>query len=490
MSEYPISASQYKTAFDLETGCLRKWAFYKIDGIVSESTAPQMLGTNVHTDAENYLRDGTVPDLKTKHGRIFASGMHLLPPRASVTGVEQEFKLRFNSDLTYYGLIDFMGDDFVGDHKTTSNLRYMLKPDELERDPQGVIYGMHLATTRKMGLTDKLNLKWVYYLTRGAPEARSLDVTTTRIQLERTYFPMSENATKLVQLRRTAERALDVEPNYKACGAYGGCPHISKCEKQPVYFGINTNNTEEGSDSMSSLLDTLKARSQKRAPQPKPEPAPEAPAAEVVSINPPQAEPESQTETEPVDNGPSDEQIDEEIIEQKVEAFYEEPKPKAATKTRGRGRPKGSKNKPKPTAKVKEVAKLVVSKAESQIETQPALVACADVPEETSTVDQPCAPAVAEGYTLYINCLPSSGGEDITKRLREIATQCATDNSVEDYRFIRFGEGPARFSKSVTAALQTEPLRGKIVVESSNLMIKDCIEVLIENATEVVRAIR
>ncbi len=167
MSEYPISPSQYKTAFDPETGCLRKWAFYKIEGIKSDTTAAQQLGTNTHEQAENYLRDGTPPDLKTKPGKIFASGMHLLPRRELVTGVEQEFYLKFDHELTFYGLIDFMGADFVGDHKTTSNFDYMLTPSQLETDPQGVFYGMYLASVRKTGLTDPLTLMWIYYLTRG-----------------------------------------------------------------------------------------------------------------------------------------------------------------------------------------------------------------------------------------------------------------------------------------------------------------------------------
>jgi len=482
MSEYPISPSQYKTAFDPETGCLRKWAFYKIEGIKSDTTAAQQLGTNTHEQAENYLRDGTPPDLKTKPGKIFASGMHLLPRRELVTGVEQEFYLKFDHELTFYGLIDFMGADFVGDHKTTSNFDYMLTPSQLETDPQGVFYGMYLASVRKTGLTDPLTLMWIYYLTRGPREARKVEKKTTRVQLERAYFPMAENAKRLVELRQTADRALDIEPNYNACGAFGGCPHISKCEKKNKQLVYGTGTTEI--QTMSSLLERLQAKKHKaQNPEPKPdleEVNPRPRQAQVVSINPPHAEPESQIETEPEDNGPSDAEIDEGIVEQKVAEFYEKPKPKATTKRRGR--PKGSKNKPKPEPEAKPIAE-VMADDWSGTAPEPTTV-------EYASCDSVPASQTETGYTLYINCMPSSGGVDITATLSQIATKCAADNDVEHYRFIRFGEAKARFSKSVTEALRDQPLGGKIVVDSMNLMVADCLEVLIEQASEVVRAIK
>ena len=367
----------------------------------------------------------------------------------------------------------------------------MLTQSKLEQDPQGVIYGMYLATIRKMGLTDKLNLKWVYYLTRGAPEARILDVTTTRVQLERVYFPMSENAEKLVQLRSIADRAMDIEPNYNACGAFGGCPHISKCETKSVYSGINTNKPKEGSNSMSALMKQLQERARKRSAKTNKETQAEAKPAVVISINPPEsepAEPESQPETPmPVEESMSQPETPMPDIEpEKVETKAPGIAIPTAAKTRKAGRPKGSKNKPKPTARVKEVVEQVATADVSNCEV---VQSPADLIRE-SRPTPPESQVETEGYTLYINCIPSSGAVDVTKRLREIATQCAEDNGVDDYRYIRFGEAPARFSKSVTASLQDNPLRGKITVESSNLMIKDCIEVLIENATEVVRAIR
>ena len=95
MSDFKISPSQLKTAFHSETGCIRKWAFNKIEGQRSPPTAATTLGTNVHAVAEDYLNLGTVPNLSTKPGKIFASGIHLLPDRKLVTGVEKNFNLRF-----------------------------------------------------------------------------------------------------------------------------------------------------------------------------------------------------------------------------------------------------------------------------------------------------------------------------------------------------------------------------------------------------------
>jgi hypothetical protein len=466
-----------KTAFDPSTGCKRKWAFNKIEGITTPSTASQALGTRMHEVGENYLRNGTLPDLKKKPDRIFAAGMHLLPDPKTITGVEVPFDLVFNEKVTFHGFIDFMGPNFAGDHKSTSNFRYMLSPNKLLTDPQGVIYGMQVAKQFNLGLTDKLSLIWVYYLTRGKPEARKLEVETTRVQLERTYFPLAEQATELVELRNTVERALDVEPNYRACGAYGGCPFASKCEQsKPVYAGLEQNPKKE--NDMSSLLDRLKARSaaakgQSVTVEPTKELIVDVPS--VVQINPPQVE------------------------AQESEEVKAEAKPKKT-----RGRPKGSKNKPKVNPKVAQALDALESGEAKPKRTKPKVKAAppevAVIPEQeatvacddTTTISQDGVELVqpTSGYTLYINCVPSSGGTDITQRLSEIATQCAEDNGVDHYRYIRFGEAPARFSKSVADDLKGQPLRGKIMVVDTNLMVRDCIEVLIQNASEVVRAIK
>ena len=258
MSDFKISPSQLKTAFHSETGCIRKWAFNKIEGQRSPPTAATTLGTNVHAVAEDYLNLGTVPNLSTKPGKIFASGIHLLPDRKLVTGVEKNFNLRFNDNVTFHGIVDFMGDDFIGDHKTTSNFRYALKPEELVTDYQGVLYGMAHATDRNLGLTEKFKLIWVYYLTRGKPQARRVQIETNRVQLERTYFPLAEKAEQLVKLKNTVESALEVEPNYSACGAFGGCPFRNKCESEKPVYDFSKQNMEK--DSMSSLLERLKEK--------------------------------------------------------------------------------------------------------------------------------------------------------------------------------------------------------------------------------------
>ena len=462
MSEFPISASQIKTAFDRETGCKRKWAFNKIEGIRSPNTAATTLGSNVHKVAEDWLNHKTVPNLKTKPGRIFSSGMHLLPQRELITGIEENFNLRFNEDVTFHGFIDFMGDDFIGDHKTTSNFKYMLTEEKLKTDPQGVLYGMHLATSRNFGLTDKFYLHWIYYLTKGKNEAREVKIETNRLQLEMTYFPIAAQAAELVELRKTKQTALEVEPNYRACGAFGGCPFVSKCQienQKPVYdFGSLKQNPEE-SVNMSSLMERLQAKSKKKKTQNTETPK-ETPVAvvDVVSINPPM---ETQNETP-------------------------EEKPKAEKKRRGR--PKGSKNK-KP-----ETVEAILTEAKSQIEKPEEPTAKCDEPVETSDHTSETVEKVeyqnATGYTLFINCAPSSGAQDITARLSQIANQCAADNKVEHYRFIKFGEAKGRFSYCVRKSLQADPLTGNVSVDSMNLMVSDCLEELISGASDVVRAFR
>tara|TARA_R110000824_G_scaffold41724_1_gene123883 strand:- start:84 stop:1481 length:1398 start_codon:yes stop_codon:yes gene_type:complete len=465
MTEHKISASQIKTAFDIETGCKRKWAFNKIEGIRSPATAATTLGTNVHTVAEDYLNSGTVPDLKKKQGRIFASGLHLVPDRKLVTGVEENFNLRFNEEVTFHGIIDFIGDDFVGDHKTTSNFKYMLTEEKLKTDPQGVLYGMHLATSRNFGLTDKFYLQWIYYLTKGKNEAREVKIETNRLQLEMTYFPIAEQAAELVELRKTKQAALDVEPNYRACGAFGGCPFISKCQienQSSVYdFGSLNQNTEEKTN-MSSLMERLQAKS-KITKTKNTETQNEKPdVVETVNINPPMAE-----------------------VVRIVEPVKSQNETEEKTEKKKRGRPPGSKNKK---------IEAILTEAKTQIEKPEEQTAKCDDLGITSDISSETVEKVeyqnATGYTLFINCAPSSGAQDLTARLSQIANQCATDNDVEHYRFIKFGQAKATFANYVRKSLQADPLHGSISVDSMNLMISDCLEELISGASDIVRAFR
>ena len=467
MSDFKISPSQLKTAFHSETGCIRKWAFNKIEGQRSPPTAATTLGTNVHTVAEDYLNLGTVPDLSTKPGKIFASGIHLLPDRKLVTGVEKNFNLRFNDDVTFHGIVDFTGDDFIGDHKTTSNFRYALTPEELVTDYQGVLYGMAHATDRNLGLTDKFKLIWIYYLTRGKPQARRVQIETSRVQLERTYFPLAEKAEKLVKLKNTVESALEVEPNYSACGAFGGCPFRNKCESEKPVYDFSKQNMEK--DSMSSLLERLKEKQKTKTVKSQNEK--EVIPAEALSINPP----EVVAESEPI---------------------------KPAPQKKKRGRPKGSKTKSKVNPKIQKILSDMseavdditekMEKPVSQNEMTEKCDAPADLIVEVPKVvkrSKPKQTQSAKGYILYIDCAPKEYS-DLTEKLSQIANECADKHEVEHYRMIPYGQGKAAFSMSVRKALKQNPITGNYVIDSTNLMASDCLEELVSAASEIVRAFK
>ena len=92
-----LSPTQTKTWM----ACKRKWGWGKLDHIRMPQKPGQEIGSAVHDEAENWLRDGTLPD-ETRvimapkgpryPGRIFKAGIHLLPPPRTVL-VEQKFYL-------------------------------------------------------------------------------------------------------------------------------------------------------------------------------------------------------------------------------------------------------------------------------------------------------------------------------------------------------------------------------------------------------------
>jgi hypothetical protein len=240
-----------------------------------------ILGTRVHTIAENYLRDGTEPDqeeaLKTLSqygekvhypGRIFAQGIPLLPPpgtclvEGKVTfttprhrwqGTRDMVCATRGSSLVWNPLFGIQAGDRirVGDHKTTSNPVYAKDAQDLRTDIQAILYSWDAIESYSLGQVD---LQWIYYLTSespqkpkkpehpdeeydrqlvkwaawvqaGKPRAWQVQVTLDRAWIERIVPIIDDIGDRIVFLRQQKPDMQEVKPNLKVCGKYGGCKH-------------------------------------------------------------------------------------------------------------------------------------------------------------------------------------------------------------------------------------------------------------------------
>lgn len=218
--------------------CPRKWAFDKIDGIEEPTSAHQQLGLDVHDILENYLKFGTWIDTDLEAGQIAVPGIvdnHVPLPKTPGMRVEEWFAIQFGS-AAYRGLKDVeiiqpTRLPMVLDHKTTKNFKWQKTEEELLTDIQSGIYAAD--TMYKTGAAEVL-LRWVYYKTVGKREARKTEVVIKHWQVDETLHRVEQTAKRMIHTLQTVSSAIEAEPNFDSCSAYGGCPHKGvRCKVSP-----------------------------------------------------------------------------------------------------------------------------------------------------------------------------------------------------------------------------------------------------------------
>ena len=98
--------------------------------------------------------------------------------------------------------------------------------------------------------------------------------------------------------------------------------------------------------------------------------------------------------------------------------------------------------------------------------------------------------AVTEGYTLYVNCVPSGGYIDLSSYLHNLSKTVAENSGKDHYRMVEYGGGTALLEVALEQQLEREPLSGDVFVDTYGRAASDVIGVLVAHATKVVRSIR
>ena len=256
--------------------CARKWGWRYLDGIRSPPGPAQALGDRVHKVLEAWLRDGTAPDPLTKEGAIATAGLHLLPAPRTVR-VEGEFGLEMGA-TRWIGYKDFQSltgtRPLVGDHKTTGDFRWMKTPEELRTNYQAALYA---ADAMHRTGADACDLTWVYYRTRGAPAAKRVHLRVTRSDVAPTLERLVTLASEMSALEAGGCKAMDLPPNASACGAFGGCEHVDRCNLSP---GERMQSHMSQAERLAGLLSRVQGAKGINPPAPAPEPAAPAPSPE------------------------------------------------------------------------------------------------------------------------------------------------------------------------------------------------------------------
>ena len=205
-------------------------------------------------------------------------------------------------DLGYWTEIDGVTVWVIHDHKTTGDFMWALTEEELFHDVQAILYAYEAIQRYNL---DGVLLSWGYLRTRGKAKGELRRTMMSRAAIESGMQVIHEVAETLAEHQRIhlplaqekPEVVLELKANAYACGNFGGCPFLARCNltKKEKRRSIMAKNAEK-----KTLKEKMQARMAARGdatPAPAAAPAvaaaPEGAAA--PQINPPeQPSPEDQ----------------------------------------------------------------------------------------------------------------------------------------------------------------------------------------------------
>lgn len=488
--------------------CRRKWALRYIAGLPDKSTAYANLGKYIHTVLEQYLKDGSLPrgqgiavTVTKPNGKevdythddimdIILPGIKHLPTPGSHIETELKFSMDLGELGEIVGYIDFLVelDPLVGDHKTTSNLKWAHTKESLVEDVQCVIYAVYVL--EKTGAYS-VTCRWVYYQTTK-PRGRKVEVDLTAEELQAPWAAVIQDIREMDAIRRSGIPADQVDYDSRACGAYGGCPYAGTACKLTTQEILGS--YRKMPMSMKERLEAMKAKQAAQAPAAPapaapaaPAPAAPAPAAEPVAVNPPegnaalealkaraaaqaQAAPPAQAPVElpPPEVIPPPAQVQSVTPQQAQEALIQtlpQPAPQVVAQ-------------PAP-----------VATPQAAVQAAPAAVAPVPTQAEATAAPTPAKKTRKAKWTLYIDCAPNSPYQDFAEVAAPVLESIKQEHGVH-YRLVDglYGGNAALFSEAMAAYLEANPPKKSLVVTLSSPAVKDCIEALVAAAGTVVRA--
>ena len=247
--------------------CKVRYAFNYIERVQEPFALAAQAGVETHKVLENQGPWDKTFD-KYAVGWMAQLLQNATPP--GVTAREERFETELYG-VPFVGVIDFHGEDLVGDYKTTSNKRNVKSPEVLLTDPQRLLYTQVRPSARRT--------LWLY----GDWKTMSVTPRESEIQraadVERFKLHVLQPAEEILALPEETP-ALSLTKNLSACMLFppAGCPYKDRCFPSTKKFEVNV---------MGKLLDRVK-QIQKSADT---EPAAEPAVAEPAAAEPAAAEP-------------------------------------------------------------------------------------------------------------------------------------------------------------------------------------------------------
>lgn len=443
--------------------CERKWYLNKVLKIPVPQTSDTELGTQKHSEAEDYYVNGTLPT-----SNCVKKAIRLMPPRDPSHMIEQEFRIpTYFGGPVWLGYIDFIDrrkfpkEVTVTDWKTTGSLRWAKTPAELKRNFQLLSYGK--AVSDLLGTIDVIKGTHCYMqIPKGKyknPEDAMLvpAVVLEKEMIAERWEKSLISVKAMVTLAASEPKLENVKPNWGACKEFGGCPYKSNCAatKEVIPMG--------------SFLDKLKGSTNGNGHAAVPPMA--APVPVIVAKPKPEITITIEEGVLPPD-APAP-KLSTEIEAEKIAAA-------AAAKTEWENRQVGEAD-PAPKKRGRPAKGATVSSAATS---EPS-----SGPGPSASVATAAVPST--GLQLYIDCLPTKpAGLPITsfeEWLAPIAASVAEAKGIEDYRLLTYGQGKVELA----IAIRKQPVpSGIMVIPHMAPGAEEALSVLKPLASVVVQALR
>lgn len=275
--------------------CERQFAFKYWGAPKQPPGKGAAFGTECHEQLEAYLAGKPLDFQNHKRAaETLAAGLHLLPKPLTAFS-EGEFDFVYGG-VPFNGRIDWYWFDpntklvQVGDLKTTKSIsKYAKTPEDLEDDPQAIIYAR--SGLERFPEAIGVQLRWVYLQTEGAKKTLPTETYFDPQNVKDKLDDLLTVSKEVVRLRTVKPDPNDLEPNPSACESFGGCPYKDRCK---LTFAERIKSM---SGNVADQLAALKARMQAKTQSAETKPAdpinpPEA-AGQVAPASPPPKEPEA-----------------------------------------------------------------------------------------------------------------------------------------------------------------------------------------------------
>ena len=166
------------TSIALWNACQKKFFFRYILGEEIPVSGAMKLGTDTHSELEKYLKDGKLPDDAKDHGRIAKKGLSKLeqlgikPGSVEVEVSLEKVPLLNKLPIPFKGYIDVLdrANRRILDHKTISNNKSALTPDDLKVNVQMIVYAKHLLDNLE-DKTAPITITHLYFNTKNKKDA-------------------------------------------------------------------------------------------------------------------------------------------------------------------------------------------------------------------------------------------------------------------------------------------------------------------------------